>query len=388
MDNTYTERYENELLTSVIPFWEKNCIDVDYGGYFTFLDRDGAVFDTSKFMWMQWRIVYMFGELYKSEYSKPEWLKIAEDGFQFLHNKGRASSDNYYFALNQRGEPAIAPYNIYSDCFAAMGGAAMFYCTEKEPYKHAALSAMDNYIKRIDNPKGQWEKSLPGKAKYQTLGHYMMLANLGLTMKGFLGTDQYDQDIKSAVDIVLSKFWNDEMGLMFENVMPDGRFDLDSCDGRMLNPGHVLEAMWFLLKYFDDYSTGQDKIDKIAMIIKKTLSFGWDEKHGGLFYFMDALNKPHIELQWDMKLWWVHCEAILACLYAYKMTGDNDFLEWFYKVDEWTWAHFPDRQYGEWFGYLNRQGEPTHMLKGGKWKTFFHLPRCLLYGTRLLKEIG
>nr|MDO8116567.1 AGE family epimerase/isomerase [Candidatus Sigynarchaeota archaeon] len=79
------------------------------------------------------------------------------------------------------------------------------------------------------------------------------------------------------------------------------------------------------------------------------------------------------------KLWWVHCEALVATLLAYRLTGDVAFLDWFKKVDTWTWAHFPDTVHGEWFGYLNRRGEPTHFLKGGKWKTFFHLPRCLLF---------
>lgn len=381
------EKYEKELLESVIPFWEKNCIDNDYGGYFTFLDRDGSIYDTEKYMWMQWRIVYMFGELYKSEYSQEKWLAIAEKGFHFLTENGKSETGNYYFSLNRQGDAATAPYNIYSDCFAAMGAAALFHCKGNSNYKTEALEAMNNYIERIDNPKGQWNKALSGKKQYQTLGHYMMLANLGLTMKSFLGTNQYDRNIDNAVDTVLSQFWNESMGIMFENVTKDGRFDLDSCEGRMLNPGHVLEAMWFLLKYFDDFSTGQDKIKKVAGIIKSTLELGWDKEQGGIYYFMDALNKPHLELQWDMKLWWVHCEAILACLYAYKMTGDQEFLEWFHRVDEWTWKHFPDPEYGEWYGYLNRQGDPTHMLKGGKWKTFFHLPRCLLYAARLLKQI-
>jgi N-acylglucosamine 2-epimerase len=102
---------------------------------------------------------------------------------------------------------------------------------------------------------------------------------------------------------------------------------------------------------------------------------------------MHVLGKPHLELQHDMKLWWLHNEAIIACLYAYKVTGDEKFLNWFYKLDDWTWSHFPDPEYGEWFAYLNRRGEPTHLLKGGKWKTFFHLPRCLFMSVKLMKDM-
>jgi mannose/cellobiose epimerase-like protein (N-acyl-D-glucosamine 2-epimerase family) len=56
-------------------------------------------------------------------------------------------------------------------------------------------------------------------------------------------------------------------------------------------------------------------------------------------------------------------------------------------IDKDCGGYFTDPEYGEWFGYLNRRGEPTHMLKGGKWKTFFHLPRFLLTSTEQLKAI-
>jgi N-acylglucosamine 2-epimerase len=388
MFENYIAKYEKELLNSVIPFWENNCIDRQFGGYFTSIDRDGSVYDSTKYMWMQWRIVYMFGELYLSEYSRPDWLDIAKKGFDFLHKHGRDETGHYYFALNRQGVPAIAACNIFSDCFAAMGSAALYKATGENRYRQAAEEAMNGYVSRLDNPKGKWEKSLPGKQRFLSLGHYMMLANLGVIMDDFLSTNRYHDDLNLAVDTVLTKFWNPELGLMFENVLPDGTFDLESCEGRMLNPGHVLEAMWFILNCLDRNGRDPQKINQVTNIIKATLKTGWDPEYGGLFYFMDALSKPHLELQWDMKLFWPHCEALIACLYAFKMTGDREFHDWFLKIDEWTWSHFPDPEYGEWYCYLNRQGVLTHTLKGGKWKTFFHLPRCLLMSARLMKEIN
>ncbi|QHI70152.1 AGE family epimerase/isomerase [Tichowtungia aerotolerans] len=362
-------------------------MDKEFGGYFTSLDRDGSVYDYTKYMWMQWRIVYMFSELHLSEYSRPGWLDIAERGFDFLYKHGRDETGHYYFALNRKGEPSIAAYNIFSDCFAAMGSAALYKATGTDRYRRAAEDAMNGYLARIDNPKAQWEKSLAGRQRFLSLGHYMMLANLGVIMDECLDADRYRSDLDSAISIVLDRFWNPELGLMFENVLPNGGFDLESCEGRMLNPGHVLEAMWFILNYFDRNGGDPHNLIKVAKIIKAALKTGWDTEHGGLFYFMDAQNKPHLELQWDMKLWWPQCEALIACLYAFKMTGDREFYDWFVKFNEWTWNHFRDPEFGEWYGYLNRQGAPTHSLKGGKWKTFFHLPRCLLMSVRLMQDI-
>jgi N-acylglucosamine 2-epimerase len=148
----------------------------------------------------------------------------------------------------------------------------------------------------------------------------------------------------------------------------------------------VLEAMWFLLSYLETQPNAREEIAAVCRIISNTLEFGWDKEYGGIYYFMDALGKPHLELQHNMKLWWVHNEAILATLYAYSLTRDPSFLRWFEKLDEWTWAHYPDPEYGEWFAYLDRRGERTHSLKGGKWKTFFHVPRCLLFASERMKR--
>ena len=388
MFEKFIARYENALLNDVIPFWEKNCIDKEFGGYFTSLDRDGSVYDYNKYMWMQWRIVYMFGEFYASEYKQERYLQIAKDGFDFLYSKGRAEDGSYYFALNRAGEPIISQYNVFSDCFAAMGAAEMYRATGEQKYYDAAREAMDSYLKRVasGNPAGCWNKSMPARQSYQALGHYMMIANLALVMKRGLGITDYDKAGADALDLVLDKFWNEEYQVVFENILPDGSFDLESCQGRMLNPGHVLEAMWFMLDYMQETGNTARQAE-VLKIIEATLNFGWDKEFGGIFYFMDVLGKPHLELQHDMKLWWVHNEAIIACLYAYKVTNDEKFLNWFYKLDDWTWNHFPDPEYGEWFAYLNRRGEPTHLLKGGKWKTFFHLPRCLFMWVKLMKDM-
>ena len=383
------ERYENELTQNVIPFWQKNCVDTEFGGYFTMLDRDGSVYDTTKYMWMQWRIVYMFAELYRSRFGagNEAFLKIARDGFDFLYKHGRTEDGSYYFALNRRGVPSMAPYSIFSDCFAAMGAAALFAATGEERYRAEARSAMQSYIRRLDNPKGRWNKLLEGTPKRLSLGSYMILANLGCVMKECLGSDEFDGETDRAVRTVMKLFHHPELKVLFENVNPDGTFDLESCEGRFVNPGHGLESMWFVLQYAERIND-RELIRQACDYIDELFHFGTDPVYGGIFYFMDALGKPHLELQHDMKLWWPHNEAIIAALFAYKLSGEERFLEHFRTVDQWAWSHFPDPEYGEWFGYLDRQGKPSILLKGGKWKTFFHLPRCLMKSSTLMREIA
>ena len=378
------ERYQEEL-KRCISFWETHCIDHENGGFFTSLNHDGSVYDREKYMWMQWRSVYMFATLAKTSWNKPEFIRIARNGFDFLTAHGKSEDGTYYFALNEWGEPSIAPYNIFSDCFAAMGAAALYAVTGEDIHRQEAESAIQNYIRRMDTPKGRWEKRLSGAAKRLSLGHFMILANLGSVMRECLGTDHYEADTGRAVKTVMEKFWNKDKKVIFENVNPDGSFDLNSSEGRMINPGHGLESMWFIMQYAERHNDAA-MIAKAADYTRGILEFGMDKQHGGLYYFMDVLGKPHLELQWDMKLWWPHCEGIVAALHAYRLTGDEYFLRRFQELDEWSFHHFRDPEYGEWYGYLNRRGEPTHKLKGGKWKTFFHLPRALLVSIEQMRR--
>ena len=383
--NQLAEQYKNELLNNVIPFWTKNCPDKEYGGYFTMLDQDGTVYDTAKYMWVQWRIVWMYCELYQQIEPRQEWLDLAQQGYNFLTKYGKDEKGRYYFALAQDGTPAVAPYNVFSECFAVMGAAALFRITNNEVIKTEAVNAYNQYQARKENPKAEWNKILPGSTGYLNLGYYMMQANLDQVMSDCLHDNSYLDSAAVNADLVLTCFWNPQEKIVFENVLPNNSFDLNSVAGRHLNPGHALEAMWFLMNTAKQ-RCDEKTITKTSEIMLHTLERSWDNEHGGIYYFMDLKEKPQIALEANMKLWWVHCEALIASLMAAQYTNNDKFMEWFNRIHTWTWEHFPDPESGEWFGYLDRQGVPTHHLKGGKWKTFFHLPRALLICSQLLSN--
>ena len=90
---------------------------------------------------------------------------------------------------------------------------------------------------------------------------------------------------------------------------------------------------------------------------------GWDEEYGGLFYFRDLRGLPVQEYWHDMKFWWPHNEAIIATLLAWKLTGDAKYARWHRLVHDWSFQHFPDPEYGEWYGYLHRDGSVSSASK-------------------------
>ena len=379
----YANQYRDELLESVIPFWLNNSRDKVSGGYFTCLNRRGEVFDTDKFMWLQGREVWLFSMIYNRIEKKQEWLDMALHGAGFMKKYGTDAQGNWYFSLTREGKPLTQPYNIFSDCFAAMAFSELYKATGNEEYKTIALNTFKNILKRQEAPKGVYNKAYPGTRPLKSFSLPMILCNLSLIMEDVLGTDHVNKTIQPLINEVMNVFYDKESGLILENVTPEGNFS-DSFEGRLLNPGHTNEAMWFMM---DLAVRNNDKslIDKCIDILLRSTDNGWDKKHGGIFYFLDIKGHPLQQLEWDQKLWWVHIETLISMAKGYSLTGNKACKNWFETIHEYTWNHFKDPEYPEWFGYLNREGMPLLELKGGKWKGCFHVPRGLFEVWKILE---
>ena len=371
----YAQLYRDALLNDVMPFWQKHSLDTEWGGYFTCLRRNGEVFDTDKFMWPQARQVWTFAMLYNRLERKPEWLEAAELGAAFLREHGMDDDGNWYFVLDRQGRPLVQPYNIFSDCFAAIAFSEYAKAASDQAAKDIALKTYHNILKRMDNPKGKYNKAAPGTRPLKSLGLPMILANVTLELEWLLDDRTLNQALDTCIDQVMGLNLDKERGLVFEHVSPDGSHP-DCFDGRLILPGHGIEAMWFMM----DIARRRHDADLIERAVDTALSilrFGWDRQYGGLHYFLDAKGRPPHQLEWDQKLWWAHLEALVALVMGYALTGREACWEWYQRVHDYSWQRFPDPEYGEWFGYLNRRGERLYDLKGGKWKGCFHLPRAL-----------
>lgn len=381
--NIYANQYKKELLEQVIPFWLNHSRDKDFGGYFTSLNRYGEVFDTDKFMWLQGREVWLFAMLYNKVEKKKEWLDMALDGALFMKKYGRDAEGNWFFSLTRDGHPLIQPYNIFSDCFAAMAFSELYKATKEDEFRQIAVTTFNNIVKRQSNPKGIYNKSVPGTRPLKNFSLPMILCNLSLIMEDVLGTDNVNKTIQPLIHEVMDVFYDEESGLIRENVSPDGKFS-DSYEGRLINPGHTNESMWFMM---DLAVRNNDKnlIDKAIKILLRSTEKGWDSQYGGIFYFLDIKGHPTQQLEWDQKLWWVHIETLISLAKAYRLTGNETCKAWFETIHNYTWTHFKDPEYAEWFGYLNREGNPLLQLKGGKWKGCFHVPRGLYEIWKILE---
>lgn len=383
--NVYADLYRKELTDNILPFWLQHSKDTQHGGFFTCLDRTGKVYDTDKFMWLQGRQVWCFSYMYEHVEAKKEWLDMALHGAAFMQKYGRDREGNWYFSLEASGKPLVQPYNIFSDCFATMAFAALDRVQPSDLYKDIAIKTFDNILLRRNNTKGHYNKAYPGTRPLKNFSLPMILCNLSLELEHLLGATRVNEFVPEIIHEVMEVFYNHEMGVVLENVNPDGSFS-DSFEGRLLNPGHTIEAMWFIMdlgKRLNDDAL----IQRAVNIMFDTLELGWDKQYEGLFYFLDVKGHPPLQLEWDQKLWWVHVEALVALAKAYAFTKDERCIKWFEKLHSYTWTHFKDKEYGEWFGYLNRRGEVLLPLKGGKWKGCFHIPRSLYQVSATLSAL-
>ncbi len=378
--------YKRELLERVMPFWMRHSIDREYGGYFTCMERDGEVYDTDKFVWLQGREVWMLATLYNKVERRKEWLDAAIQGAEFLKSHGHDGNCNWYFSLTREGKPLIAPYNIFSFTFAVIAFGQLYKATGNAEYADIAKRTFDIVLRRRANPKGQWSKAVPGTRALKTFDLPMMLCNVALEIEELLEPGFMQTTIDACLHEVLEVFYRPELDMIVECVASDGAL-VDCHEGRLQNPGHAIEAMWFVMDLGRRLNR-RDLIDKAVHIALREVEYGWDKQFGGIFYFMDRLGRPLQQLEHDQKLWWVHIETLITMIKGYELSGSEECLQWFAKVHDYVWTHFVDPDYPEWFGYLNRRGEVLLTLKGGKWKGCFHVPRGLMQVYQTLERIA
>ena len=247
--------------------------------------------------------------------------------------------------------------------------------------RELAVRTYRNILRRRDNPKGIYNKLVPHSRPMKSFTMPMILCNVAMEMEDLLGAEEVDRLLDECIHELMDVHLDAATGLIYEHVAPDGTHP-DTFDGRLILPGHAIEGMWFLMDAARRRGD-KDLTARAADIVLNMLEFAWDNRHGGIFYFMDANGRPPQQLEWDQKLWWVHLEALVALAMGYADTRRPELLDWYEKVHDYTWPRFADPEHGEWFGYLNRRGEVLLDLKGGKWKGCFHVPRALY---RCLRE--
>lgn len=195
-----------------------------------------------------------------------------------------------------------------------------------------------------------------------------------------------DVQLAESLRILESKLLSEEYKTVLESVDEDGNL-VDTIAGRVINPGHCIETAWFLMDAAPLYPDPQHVRELGLKIFDWDFEWGWDAQYGGIINFRDCRNFPPQDYSQDMKFWWPQCETVIAALYAYKITGDEKYLEIHKKVHDWAYEHLADKEYPEWYGYLHRDGTVAQPAKGNIFKGPFHVPRMMIRAAMLCDDI-
>ncbi len=376
-------RYQRNLFGSVIPFWEKHSLDAVHGGQFTCLTRDGRLFDDRKYVWMNGRGVWTFSRLYNTVEKRETWLANATQILNFLLRHARDPQGRCYFSLTREGRPAGVQRKPYAAFFLFLA-LAEYYKTGagNESHRKLAIEIFGRIHEWIADP------TLLGRAapSFRQLADIMVMASMALELLEIDPSETCREILRECIRQA-REHWLPARRTLLENLPVDGRAYSESPDTRLLCPGSAIEVAWFLIHSNDAVGGGPENEKFFLDVIEGSIETGWDPEHGGLFYFMDAEGYPPLQLEADMKLWWPHTEAIYGAALAYSKTRDAKWLAHLERLDRYTFATFADEEFGEWFGYCDRRGRPTHQSKGSPYKGMFHVPRCLLYSIERLTSL-
>lgn len=378
------ERYISDLKDNIMPFWLKYGLDREHGGVYTCLDRDGSLMDSTKSVWFQGRFGYTAAAAFNNIERRPEWLEASKSCIDFIEAHCFDSDGRMYFEVKADGTPLRKRRYIFSECFAAIAMSEYSIASGDKSYADKALKLFKDIRRFASDPKYMPPKYLPAQ---EAIGHSltMILINTASRIREAIQDPILDEQIDQSI-AALYKFMKPEFKALLEMVGPDGEF-IDTCAGRTINPGHCIETAWFLLEEARHRDWSPELVDMATVILDWSWEWGWDKQYGGIINFRDCKNFPSQDYSQDMKFWWPQTEAIIATLYAYLATGNDKYIKWHKMAHDWTYGHLPDTEYGEWFGYLHRDGSVAQPAKGNIFKGPFHIPRMLTKAATLCQDI-
>lgn len=382
---TLYDFYRTELLDRVVPFWVKYGIDWQNGGICTCITDDGRIVSDDKYLWSQLRALWTFSALYNKIERRQEWLDIARHIYNFVKRCGRDENDNWVFLVDKHGNHLQGATSIYTDGFAIYGLTEFARASGDTEALQLARETYANVQRRLARPGAYGTAPLPiptgAKAHGISMIFSLVFTELGDTLNDAM---IYRAGLVHA-NQVMNVFLRPEHQRLYEFARLDDTL-LDEPPGRVVNPGHAIESMWFMLHIFQplgDTARVRQAIDAIRWHIE----LGWDDEYGGIFLARDAEESFWAD-KWEMKIWWPHTEALYALLLAYSISREQWCLDWFQRVHAYAFVHFPVPQYGEWIQNLDRRGNKVNATVALPVKDPFHLARALIYCVKVLEQLN
>lgn len=382
---SWAESYKKDLTENIMPFWMEYGLDRENGGVYTCVNRDGSLMDTTKSVWFQGRFAFICSFAYNNVEKNQEWLDAAKSTLEFIEKHCFDEQGHMYFSVTAEGKPLRKRRYVFSETFAAIAMSEYALATGDQYWAKRAIQVFEDTQRFLATP-GFLPAKFEADVKLQGHSIVMILINVGSCIRKVVDDPKLTQQIDESIEKLKKYFIHPEFKCLLETVGENGEF-IDTNMTRTINPGHCIETSWFIMEEAKLRGWDKPMLDMALQVFDWSWDWGWDKQYGGIINFRDCKNLPSQDYSQDMKFWWPQCETIIASLYAYLGTGDEKYLYRHERISEWTYAHFPDAEYGEWYGYLHRDGTVAQPAKGNLYKGPFHIPRMMIKGYMLCQEI-
>lgn len=382
---SWAESYKKDLTENIMPFWMEYGLDRENGGVYTCVNRDGSLMDTTKSVWFQGRFAFICSFAYNNVEKNQEWLDAAKSTLEFIEKHCFDEQGHMYFSVTAEGKPLRKRRYVFSETFAAIAMSEYALATGDQHWAKHAIQVFEDTQRFLATP-GFLPAKFEADVKLQGHSIVMILINVGSCIRKVVNDPKLTQQIDESIEKLKKYFIHPEFKCLLETVGENGEF-IDTNMTRTINPGHCIETSWFIMEEAKLRGWDKPMFDLALQVFDWSWDWGWDKQYGGIINFRDCKNLPSQDYSQDMKFWWPQCETIIASLYAYLGTGDEKYLYRHERISEWTYAHFPDAEYGEWYGYLHRDGTVAQPAKGNLYKGPFHIPRMMIKGYMLCQEI-
>lgn len=381
----WAESYKTDLTENIMPFWMEYGWDKVNGGVYTCLDRDGSLIDSTKSVWFQGRFAFICAYAYNNVEKNPMWLEAAKSTLDFIESHCFDENGRMYFSVTAEGKPLRMRRYVFSETFAAIAMSEYALATGEQKYAERALQIFKDTQRFLTTP-GILAPKFEESVQLQSHSIIMILINVASCIRKVINDSKLTEQIDESIAKLKKYFIHPEFKCLLETVGKNGEF-VDTCMGRTINPGHCIETSWFIMEEAKQRGWDKEITDMALQIFDWSWDWGWDKQYGGIINFRDCRNLPSQDYSQDMKFWWPQTETIIASLYAYLATGDDEYIYKHQRISEWTYAHFPDTEFGEWYGYLHRDGTVAQPAKGNLFKGPFHIPRMMIKSYSLCQEI-
>jgi mannobiose 2-epimerase len=377
-----------DLDDNVLPFWVREAVDEEHGGFRGVLGEDGVPEPlASKGGVLCARILWTYSAAY-SRTGDPAHRRMADRAFDEL--TGRFWDPEHggtYWMLDGAGRPLEARKQTYALAFSlyglveyhrATGSAAALeraIALHRAIEAHAADPENGGYAEaraRDWGPLADVRLSEKDQNAPRSMNTHLHVMEAYASLLRSRDDPGLRERLRALVELHVDRILDPATGHL--RLFFDERWAPRS---RAVSYGHDIEASWLLREAAEavgDRALRERAKAAAVRLARATLAEGEDEEHGGVFAERDDDGRLD-----DDKHWWMQAEAVVGFLNAFELTGERPFLD----AAERAWGFVErcviDREHGEWRWRVRRDGGRIPGLpKVEPWKCPYHNSRAAL----------